>query len=262
MSKAPSSKTQVRLTDEQKARAKKMAQQKADRLAGEAKQKAEREANEAKATPTILNSTPSASLLCTNRCASSRRMRKRRPASSLRNRRKSVRPWNRRSVEARELCKATGENLRHSQEGPAPNYKRTRLYQILAIADGRKTPESIREEEREKKRKQRAGKSVRDKPDVPDDAAPEGEKPKSGALDRPGGSWGTQKSTFPLLRALDFCGGGVEIDPGIIKRAVQCRTWVGTNSSPSSRRNSSSNFRMSRTSPSIRCRRMRSCLDV
>jgi hypothetical protein len=78
-------------------------------------------------------------------------------------------------VEARELCKAAGENFKAFQEKYAPNYKRTRLYQVLAIADGRKTVEDVREENRGRKRRQRAGKSVRDKSDVTDKAA-EGEE--------------------------------------------------------------------------------------
>ena len=74
-------------------------------------------------------------------------------------------------VEAHELCKAAGEDFKAFQQKYAPDYKRTRLYQVLAIADGRKTVEGVREEERERKRRQRA--SVRDNPNVPDDPAPD-----------------------------------------------------------------------------------------
>jgi hypothetical protein len=111
-------------------------------------------------------------------------------------------------VEARVLCKAAGENFKTFQEKFAPNYKRTRLYQALAIADGRKTVEDVREEEREKKRKQRAGKVSGTTGNVPDDATPEGakapRKPKTEApaakqttLDFPGHAGGSQ----PVLMA-------------------------------------------------------------
>ena len=88
-------------------------------------------------------------------------------------------------VEARELCKAAGKDFKAFHEKYAPDYKRTRLYQVLAIADGRKTTESIREEERERKRRQRA--SVRDKSDVPDDPAERTtlELPPNGGGSRP-----------------------------------------------------------------------------
>jgi hypothetical protein len=78
-------------------------------------------------------------------------------------------------VEARELCKTAGESFKTFQEKYAPEYKRTRLYKVLAIADGRTTPEEVREEDRERKRRQRAGESVRDKSDVTDKSA-EGEE--------------------------------------------------------------------------------------
>jgi hypothetical protein len=73
-------------------------------------------------------------------------------------------------TEARELCKAAGQSFKAFHKKYAPDYKRTQLYQILAIADGRKTVEGIREEEREKKRRQRAGK-VSGTSNVPDEAA-------------------------------------------------------------------------------------------
>jgi hypothetical protein len=73
-------------------------------------------------------------------------------------------------AEARELCKAAGEDFKAFQKKYAPDYTRTQLYQVLAIADGRKTVEGVRQEERERKRRQRAEKSVRDKPNVPDKA--------------------------------------------------------------------------------------------
>ena len=75
-------------------------------------------------------------------------------------------------VEARELCKAAGENFKAFQEKFAPEYKRSRLYQVLAIADGRTTVEDVRQGEREKKRRQRARPGQND---VPDKAA-EGEE--------------------------------------------------------------------------------------
>jgi hypothetical protein len=75
-------------------------------------------------------------------------------------------------VEARELCKAAGENFKAFQEKFAPQYKRSRLYQVLAIADGRTTVEDVRQGEREKKRRQRARPGQND---VPDKAA-EGEE--------------------------------------------------------------------------------------
>jgi hypothetical protein len=74
-------------------------------------------------------------------------------------------------VKARELCTAAGEDFKTFQEKYAPNYKRTRLYQVLAIADGRKTVEGVREEERERKRRQRAGKVSGTSDNVPDKMA-------------------------------------------------------------------------------------------
>jgi hypothetical protein len=77
-------------------------------------------------------------------------------------------------AEARELCKAAGVKFKTFQQKYAPNYKRTQLYQILAIADGRITAEDVREGARERKRRQRAGESVRDKSNVTDKAAVDG----------------------------------------------------------------------------------------
>ena len=70
-------------------------------------------------------------------------------------------------VEAHALCEAAGESFKTFQEKYAPNYKRTRLYQVLAIADGRTTVEDVRKGNRERKRRQR----VRGR-DVTDDASP------------------------------------------------------------------------------------------
>jgi hypothetical protein len=78
-------------------------------------------------------------------------------------------------VEARDLCKAAGQSFKAFKKKFAPDYGRTRLYQILAIADGRKTVEEVREEERERKRRQRG---VRDNSNVPDEAAEEEAKPE------------------------------------------------------------------------------------
>jgi uncharacterized protein YoxC len=90
-------------------------------------------------------------------------------------------------LEARVLCKAAGEDFKAFQEKFAPDYKRTQLYQILAIADGRKTVEEVREGARDRKRKQRAGQSSVTEGDVTDSAA-EGEAkpaPVTGSVERP-----------------------------------------------------------------------------
>ena len=80
-------------------------------------------------------------------------------------------------AEARELCKAAGQSFKAFKKKFAPDYGRTRLYQILAIADGRTTAEDVREGARDRKRRQRAGESVRDK-DVTDGQAEDEAKPE------------------------------------------------------------------------------------
>ena len=58
--------------------------------------------------------------------------------------------------EAREKCKAAGKSFAEFKQKHCPDMGRTKLYQVLAIADGRTSIEKIREKEREKKRGQRA----------------------------------------------------------------------------------------------------------
>ena len=160
MSKAE---TQERLRKERAERDAKMAKQKADRLAAEAKKNDELEQH-AKRVAALYKSMREFEAHAEEKAGFELKKAAEKRAA-----------LEQALVEARVLCKAAGENFKAFQEKFAPNYKRTRLYQVLAIADGRKTAEDIREEEREKKRRQRAGK-VSGTGNVPDDSAPEGEK--------------------------------------------------------------------------------------
>lgn len=63
----------------------------------------------------------------------------------------------------------------------APDFGRTKLYQILAIGSGKKTREQVRTEEREKKRAQRAAKKSSGQTDVPNAAAGNGGDPEASA---------------------------------------------------------------------------------
>ncbi len=69
-------------------------------------------------------------------------------------------------------CKAAGMKFADFKKKYAPDYGRTKLYQILAIADGRKTVEEVREGNAERKRNQR----VRDKANVTDIRTTAGDK--------------------------------------------------------------------------------------
>lgn len=75
--------------------------------------------------------------------------------------------------EARVKCKAAGKPFREFQAEYFPDMGRTKLYKVLAIADGRTTEEKEREKERNKKRAQRAqAKAVSGTSPVPDTAQP------------------------------------------------------------------------------------------
>jgi hypothetical protein len=162
MSKTTKSDTQERLRKEKAEQLAKMAKQKADRLAAEAKKTDELEQH-AKRVAALYKSMREFEAHAEEKAGFELKKAAEKRAA-----------LEQALVEARELCKAAGENFKAFQEKYAPNYKRTRLYQVLAIADGRKTAEGIREEEREKKRRQRAGKVSGTGGNVPDKAA-EGE---------------------------------------------------------------------------------------
>jgi hypothetical protein len=65
-------------------------------------------------------------------------------------------------AEAQKKSKAAGVKFEDFRRQYAPDYKRGKLYEILAIADGRKTREGVRADNAERKRNQR----VRDRADV------------------------------------------------------------------------------------------------
>ena len=166
MSKTASSKTQARLRKETAERDARMAKQKADRLEAEAAAKVKKTdelEQHAKRVAALYKSMREFEAHAEEKAGFELQKAAEKRAA-----------LEQALVEAHELCKAASEDFKAFQQKYAPDYKRTRLYQILAIADGRKTAEGIREEEREKKRRQRAGRSVRDKSDVPDKVA-EGE---------------------------------------------------------------------------------------
>lgn len=69
---------------------------------------------------------------------------------------------------AKKKCKQAGENFEEFKEKYCPDLGRSKIYKLLAIADGRTTPEEERAKEAERKAKARSAKTVRDKDDVPD----------------------------------------------------------------------------------------------
>jgi hypothetical protein len=156
MSKTKKSATQERLAKEETERKTKTAKQKADRLAAEAKNKDALEQS-AKRVAALYRSMRE----CEADAEAKAGFELKKAAEKRAALEKAL-------LEARVLCKAAGEDFKAFQEKYAPDYKRTRLYQVLSIADGRKTVEGIREEERDKKRRQRGrpGQS-----NVPDKAA-------------------------------------------------------------------------------------------
>jgi len=81
-------------------------------------------------------------------------------------------------VQARAKCKEAGESFEKFRKQYCPNLSRSRLYTVLAIADGRKTVEQDRAEKRESVAKSRAKVSstsaVGDTPRVPRVATPNG----------------------------------------------------------------------------------------
>ena len=81
-------------------------------------------------------------------------------------------------VQARAKCKEAGESFEKFRKQYCPDLSRSRLYTVLAIADGRKTVEQDRAEKRESVAKSRAKVSstshVGDTPRVPGVATPNG----------------------------------------------------------------------------------------
>jgi len=81
-------------------------------------------------------------------------------------------------VQARAKCKEAGESFEKFRKQYCPDLSRSRLYTVLAIADGRKTVEQDRAEKRESVAKSRAKVSstsaVGDTPRVPRVATPNG----------------------------------------------------------------------------------------
>ena len=81
-------------------------------------------------------------------------------------------------VQARAKCKEAGESFEKFRKRYCPDLSRSRLYTVLAIADGRKTVEEDRAEKRESVAKSRAKMSstslVGDIPKVPRVATPNG----------------------------------------------------------------------------------------
>jgi hypothetical protein len=169
VSKSSSSETQERLHREKAEQQAKTAKQKADRLAAEAKKTDELDQH-AKRVAALYKSMREFEAHAEEKAGFELKKAAEKRAA-----------LEQALVEARELCKATGENFKAFQEKYAPEYKRTRLYQVLAIADGRMTPEDIRKEERERKRRQRAAGKLSGTNDVPDKTAePEVEEAKAG----------------------------------------------------------------------------------
>jgi hypothetical protein len=74
--------------------------------------------------------------------------------------------------EARAKCKAAGMSFVDFKKKYCPDMGRTKLYQVLAIADGRTSIEKIREKERAKKRGQRA--KDKEEPSVTNKEEPSG----------------------------------------------------------------------------------------
>jgi hypothetical protein len=156
--------TQARLRDEKKARDARMAKQKTDRLAAEAA-KAEKDA---KKNDDLEQAGKRVAALYKSMCEFEAAVEEK-AGFELKKAAEKRAALEQALVEAREICKAAGKSFKAFQEQYAPDYKRTRLYQVLAIADGRKTVEGVREGARDRKRRQRA--SVRDKGDVTDGPA-------------------------------------------------------------------------------------------
>ncbi len=81
-------------------------------------------------------------------------------------------------VQARAKCKEAGESFEKFRKQYCPDLSRSRLYAVLAIADGRKTVEQERAEKRESVAKSRAKASstsaVGDTPRAPSVATPNG----------------------------------------------------------------------------------------
>jgi hypothetical protein len=82
-------------------------------------------------------------------------------------------------VQARAKCKEAGESFKKFRKQYCPDLSRSRLYAVLAIADGRKTVEQDRAEKRESVAKSRAKavsstSAVGDTPTVPRVATPNG----------------------------------------------------------------------------------------
>jgi hypothetical protein len=149
--------TQARLTKESAERDTKMAKQKSDRLAAEGKNKDALEQSAKRVT----------ALYKSMREFEAHAEKK--AGFELKKAAEKRAALEKALGEARDLCKAAGKSFNEFQEKFAPDYKRTQLYQILAIADGRTTVEDVRKNEREKKRKRRAGKVSGTNP-VPDKA--------------------------------------------------------------------------------------------
>ncbi len=61
-------------------------------------------------------------------------------------------------VQAKAKCKVTGESFKEFQAKYCPDLSRSRLYEILAIADGRKTREQVQAATRDRTAKSRANK--------------------------------------------------------------------------------------------------------
>jgi hypothetical protein len=162
VSKTSNSETQERLRKEKTERDAKMAKQKADRLAAEDKKTDELEQH-AKRVAALYKSMREFEAHAEEKAGFELKKAAEKRAA-----------LEQALVKARELCKAAGEDFKAFQEKYAPNYKRTRLYQVLAIADGRTTVEEVREGARDRKRRQRAGQSSVTEGDVTDSAA-EGE---------------------------------------------------------------------------------------
>ena len=144
MSTASKSETQQRLRKEKAEQQAKTAKQRADRLAAEAKNKDALEQS-AKRVAALYQS-----------------MRKfeedaeKKAGFELKKAAQKRAALEKALAEARELCKAAGQSFKEFQEKYAPEYTRSQLYQVLAIADGRTTVEDVREGNRERKRRQRA----------------------------------------------------------------------------------------------------------
>lgn len=187
MSKTASSKTQARLRKETAERDARMAKQKADRLEAEAAAKVKTDELEqhAKRVAALYKSMREFEAHAEEKAGFELQKAAEKRAA-----------LEQALVEARELCKAAGKDFKTFQEKYAPEYKRTRLYQVLAIADGRTTVEEVREGARERKRRQRAGESVRDKLT---DKAVEGEA-KPEPADKPEPLKPDQVKTLKALR--------------------------------------------------------------